>query len=128
MDGVKSVLGTRGGTSRLRHLGYGPDALPQALFAPTGPLLFVARVDGAIVGFATLSRVAPRLEMVFVDPTHRRRGLGRALVVAAETEVRLRGDAPLSAMVAAGSRSEKSLFEALGYRAELLLMEPHERS
>jgi hypothetical protein len=30
--------------------------------------------------------------------------------------------------VAAGSRSEKSLFEALGYRAELLVMERRDTS
>ena len=123
---VGDVLGRRGGDARLRHLGYSAETLPESLLAPVGPTVFVARSGGAICGLAALSRSEPRLEVVFVDVAHRRQGVGRALVAAVEAEVHERGGAPLSVVVAAGSRGEKSLFEALGYRAELLVMEPRQ--
>ena len=123
LEGAQSMLGKRGGASRLRQLGYELDSLPATLLAPEGPVVLVARFDDAISGFATISIDEARLEMIFVDPARRRRGIGSALVRAAAEHIRQRSEIPLSVIVAAGNRGEKSLFEALGYRAELLLME-----
>ena len=58
------------------------------------PLTFIAELDGRAVGFLELelrsyapgcaSRPVPFIEGWFVDPEHQRRGIGRALVQAAE--------------------------------------------
>lgn len=57
--------------------------------------LFVARLStGRVVGFALLRRIdeVGHLEEVDVDPSHGRRGIGRALVEAAIEAVRDKGD------------------------------------
>jgi beta-N-acetylhexosaminidase len=54
---------------------------------------FVAEVAGRIVGFAATQSAAARggLQVVLVEPAHRRRGIGRRLVDAALDDLRLRG-------------------------------------
>lgn len=128
LEAAQSVLGKRGGAARLRQLGYDPDSLPTALLGKNGPMVLVARDDEEVSGFATLALGRARLEMIFVEPGHRRRGIGTALVHAAVERTQARGGPSLSVVVAAGNRGEKSLFEALGYRAELLVMERRDHS
>jgi GNAT superfamily N-acetyltransferase len=125
---IEQARGTRGGKARLRHLGESPEQFLESVFSSGGPVVFLARIGETVCGFATLAQSEPRLELVFVDPAQRRHGVARALVAAAEVVALTRWNAPLIAVVAAGSRSEKSLFEALGYRAELLVMERRDTS
>jgi GNAT superfamily N-acetyltransferase len=61
--------------------------------------VFVAEQEGAVVGFATVhvslaveyEEPAAKLSAIAVDEAHRRRGIGEALVAAAEEEARARG-------------------------------------
>lgn len=61
--------------------------------------VFVAEEDGAIVGFASVhvslaveyDEPAAKLSAIAVDENYRRRGIGEALVSAAEQEARTRG-------------------------------------
>jgi GNAT superfamily N-acetyltransferase len=59
--------------------------------------------------------------------SERRKGVARALIGAVSAHCHERGRGPLTALAAAGDRAEKSLYEALGYRAELLVMAPRTR-
>ena len=55
----------------------------------------VAEVDGAVAGFLTLARPypgTPEISWLAVHARHRRRGLGRALIVALNDQLRTRGD------------------------------------
>src|SRR5487761_2454805 len=125
---AEQMQGSRGWNARLRHLGKSPEQFFESALNSTGPVVLIARMDATACGLAALANDQPRLDLVFIDPSKRRRGVGRALVHAAETTALERYGAPLSAIAAAGSRAEKSLFEALGYRAELLVMEPRSTS
>jgi GNAT superfamily N-acetyltransferase len=55
----------------------------------------VAEVDGAVAGFLTLARPYPRtpeISWLAVHARHRRRGIGRALIVALSDQLRTQGD------------------------------------
>ncbi|QDG53959.1 GNAT family N-acetyltransferase [Persicimonas caeni] len=55
---------------------------------------FVARTDGATVGFASLERhsdAAAEIVVMAVAPSHHRRGVGRALLERAESYLRAQG-------------------------------------
>lgn len=86
------------------------------------PELLLARATDPI-GFALLDHEPERSTVValFVEPARRRAGIGQRLVQSCEQVAAERG-VPLVVVVAAGSRSEKALLEASGYRAELLIM------
>jgi GNAT superfamily N-acetyltransferase len=84
----------------LGELGYPVDASTVEArlerLAIVGDRVFVAEVDGEVVGLAHLQvtpaieydRPAARIGALVVDQSHRRTGIGRALVEAAETEAR----------------------------------------
>jgi N-acetylglutamate synthase-like GNAT family acetyltransferase len=88
----------------LEQLGYpaGQDAVLRRLErfdASAADRLFVAEFDGEVVGLAGI-HVSPSLEhdgdaakvsAIVVDEAFRRRGVGRALLDAVETEARARG-------------------------------------
>ncbi len=61
---------------------------------------------------------------IYVPSGERRKGVARALVTAAAALCEQQGSRTLTVVAGAGDRAEKSLYEALGYRAELLVMAP----
>jgi ribosomal protein S18 acetylase RimI-like enzyme len=85
------------------------------------PLL--AELDGRIGGFACL-RVVPcvlyaepyaELTELYVDPSFRRRGLGRALIARAEELARERGAADLIILTGVGNAAAQALYRSAGY-------------
>ncbi len=68
------------------------EAWRDHLRSPALPTHLAARIDGRCIGTATLApfdlpirpRMTPWLAAVIVDPDHRRRGIGSALVAAVE--------------------------------------------
>jgi GNAT superfamily N-acetyltransferase len=114
--------GARGTAHRLASQPSSPEHLVDAMLAPTGATTLVAEIDEELCGFALILTDPPRLVATFVAPEARRRGVARALVKAAETTAASWGSVELTVIAAAGNRAEKSLYEALGYRAELLTM------
>lgn len=78
--------------------------------------VFVATQDDALVGVAIVR--AGVLEALYVEPAHRRRGIGRALVNAV---VANRGET-LDAYALPGDRAMKSLYESFGWKTRLLTM------
>lgn len=85
-------------------------------------------LDGRPVGHALLHWRGPTeaavaeefadcamLEDVFIHPTYRSRGLGRALLQAAEREVALRGFPRLGFAVGVGNHRARTFYRRLGY-------------
>ena len=97
-----------------------------------GGALFLAREGGALVGFLICEQEEggsptwswPRDYLAVVDvsvlPDHRGRGVGRALLEAAEAEARDRGVAALDLMVAAPNDGARRFYERHGFRADLV--------
>ncbi len=98
--------------------------------------IFVAEVDGAVAGFAAvLPKVAHDDEPdeedydyayvsdVAVLDRYRRRGLGRALLEAAEDYARERGATLLRIGVLAANQGARSLYEGQGFRDREILLE-----
>ena len=97
--------------------------------------VFVAEVDGVVVGYAKLSQsiALPSHDHVLtlnglaVDPQRQRNGAGRRLVDAVVQEARGRGAHKLSLRVLGTNTSARLLYEACGFvvegilRAEFLL-------
>lgn len=111
----------------LAHLGYPADAadLPDRLLRlrSGGDDAFVAVLDGATVGLATVhartvlhaARTVAQLTALVVPPEMRGRGVGRALVAAAEQWARAQGAERL-VVTTALHRAEAPLFyERLGF-------------
>jgi GNAT superfamily N-acetyltransferase len=93
------------------------------LFVPSGAYSegFVWEEDGAIIGNASLHEVegAPGrfvLANVAVDPAHRRRGIGRALVQASIDLARQRGASEVLLQVEADNDAAIRLYGELGFR------------
>lgn len=87
---------------------------------------FIARVDGAVAGFAC-ARIAPcilyaqpgaELTELFVLPEYRRRGVARALVMAAEQLARSRGAEGLVALTNPSNKKAQAFYRALGYQKD----------
>jgi aminoglycoside 6'-N-acetyltransferase I len=93
----------------------------------TMPLVvFVAEVDGAAVGFAEVGlrshadgcdahRPVGFLEGWWVAPAHRRRGVGRALVRAAERWAKAQGCSEMASDTWASSRASQRAHAKLGF-------------
>lgn len=121
------VADKRGSTLRLASLPNELDSLLALLLSGASTQALVADGTDGLSGFALLSIEPPRLVAIYVRVSERRRGIGRALVTQAADICEQRGSGTLTAVAAAGDRAEKSLYEALGYRAELLVMAPRAR-
>jgi len=65
---------------------------------------------------------AGKLNDLFVDPGARRRGVGRALALAALAELRARGAPRVVLMSAWRNPAAHAFFEALGFRRTMLEM------
>jgi GNAT superfamily N-acetyltransferase len=124
---AEEVADRRGTALRLASLPDGLDSLLAHLLSGTSTHTLVAEGADGLSGFALLSLDPPRLLAIYVTVGERRKGIGRALVTEAADSCEQRGSGTLTAVAAAGDRAEKSLYEALGYRAELLVMAPRTR-
>lgn len=80
----------------------------------TDPDLFsrVADEEGRIVGFVFASASPAKVHALYVHPGEGRRGVGRALLAAAEAHARAQG---ADGMVLMASRNAVSFYEACGY-------------
>jgi ribosomal protein S18 acetylase RimI-like enzyme len=104
--------------SELRH---NPDAVVMA-----------AAVDGRIVGYTyaslepqdwrTLLNAHGAIHDLFVDPTARRIGVGRALMVATIDALASRGARQFVLSTAVRNTTAQKLFESLGFRPTMLEM------
>jgi len=95
--------------------------------ASTLPLVvFVAEADGKVVGFVEVglrshadgcdaARPVGFLEGWYVDPKHRNRGVGRALVVAAEAWARDKGAREMASDTWLDETTSQEAHAALGY-------------
>lgn len=84
---------------------------------------FAATLDGVLVGGATI-RIAASLahvERVIVDPSHRRSGIGTALLARALDIANYYNCHKMTVMVPHGIGSAQRFFESAGYRIEAVL-------
>ncbi|MEP7112665.1 MAG: GNAT family N-acetyltransferase [Ilumatobacteraceae bacterium] len=100
-----------------------PDAAQLATIMAGGSTVFVARVDGAIVGSLTLVmyRIATGLkawiEDVVVDGAARGHGVGEALNIAALDEARRRGAKAVSLTSRPSREAANRLYQRIGFSA-----------
>ena len=91
----------------------------------TAPLVFVAEVEGRIVGFLELdfrpyapacsSSPVPFIEGWYVEPAWQRRGVGRALVETAETRAREMGHTEIASDAEMDNADGIAAHRAVGY-------------
>lgn len=89
------------------------------------PIVFVAETDGRIVGFLELdfrkyapgcqSSPVPFIEGWHVEASHQRRGIGRALVAAAEARARALGHGEMASDADIQNAGSIAAHRALGY-------------
>jgi ribosomal protein S18 acetylase RimI-like enzyme len=100
-----------------------PDATDLAAILAGGSTMFVARVDGTIVGSLTLVlyRIATGLkawiEDVVVDEGARGHGIGEALNLAALEEARRRGATAVSLTSRPSRSAANRLYQRIGFSA-----------
>lgn len=76
-----------------------------------GEVMFVALVDSTLVGFG--GRFGDEIRAVYVAPNHTRRGIGRRLLLALETDGRAHGE---TALRLDASLNAVAFYAAQGYR------------
>ena len=83
-------------------------------------LFFLALAEGAVVGTVLAGYDGHRgwLYSVAVHPSHRHRGLGRALVSHAERALVDRGCVKINLQIIAGNASVTAFYETLGFAVE----------
>jgi ribosomal protein S18 acetylase RimI-like enzyme len=97
-------------------------ALVAALPAPYNPPaggMWIARRDGAAVGCVALHALAAtvgEIKRMYVEPAHRGRGVGRALVTHVIEEARRRKYDTLRLGTLETMRAAQGLYESLGFR------------
>ena len=106
-----------GATARVERLFQ--TLLPDGL-ATEGQLLFAGEAGGEVVGFLwigmpTTERPQAWIFEIHVEEAHRRRGYGRALMLAAEEELRARGVTRLGLNVFGHNPGAQHLYESLGF-------------
>lgn len=96
-----------------------PVSVPEKLRIEPGSVL-VAEDGGAIVGSIMHGYDGHRgwLWGVAVAPSHRRQGLGAALVRAAEAELTARGCLKVNLQIREGNAAVATFYERLGYAIE----------
>lgn len=130
-----------GDDRRLREIDHGtwsPDVTPAPRTDPDLPFLqgdtttddvLVAELDGDVVGYVTLHQALPlpshshvlEVNGLAVDPQAQGRGVGRALVGAAQQEAVRRGASRLTLRVLAPNTGARRLYEACGFAVEGVL-------
>ncbi|MFN8498333.1 MAG: GNAT family N-acetyltransferase [Anaerolineae bacterium] len=92
--------------------------------------VYVAEVDGRVVGLASLRLLPQALDAVpyaelselFVEDAYRRGGVGRALVGRIEAEARAAGAQQLALLTAWRNTDAHAFYHALGYRLYTVTM------
>ncbi len=94
-------------------------SVPEKLRIDPGSVL-VAQADGRIVGSIMHGYDGHRgwLWGVAVAPSHRRQGLGAALVRAAEAQLAARGCTKVNLQIREGNAAVAAFYERLGYAVE----------
>lgn len=94
-----------------------PEADVALALETEGATVLVARADGNIVGAAMTGHDGHRGALYYlgVDPDHRRGGVGRALVQAAEAWCLSRGAPKLNLLVRSENHAVLAFYAALGY-------------
>jgi len=92
-----------------------------------GQLFLNGVADGVVVGFIwlalpTAARPQAWVYDIVVDPEHRRHGHGRAIMLAAEEELRARGVERLGLNVFGHNPNARNLYESLGFQITSLQM------
>jgi ribosomal protein S18 acetylase RimI-like enzyme len=115
---------------------FTPSGASGRLFGDYVPLedILVAEMDGAVAGYVMIgtrlaipaNRHVGRIRAVAVDPRWRRRGLGRALLEAAEREAVRRGYRKLMLTVLGCNQPAIALYTSLGYGIEGRLVDEFE--
>jgi ribosomal protein S18 acetylase RimI-like enzyme len=97
-----------------------PSLVIDRKLAVRDELFFVATVDGAVVGTILAGYDGHRgwLYAVAVDPAHRYRGIGSALVGRAERALTERGCVKINLQIADGNEGVIAFYAALGYAVE----------
>jgi ribosomal protein S18 acetylase RimI-like enzyme len=108
-----------------------PEPRPgRRFFTHTAPGdVLVAGLDGVVVGYAMLHQPIPvpshahvlEVNGLAVDPAHQGRGVGRALVEAAQAEAVRRGARKLGLRVLGTNPAARRLYEACGFVVEGVL-------
>jgi ribosomal protein S18 acetylase RimI-like enzyme len=83
----------------------------------TNAAVLVGRANGAIVASSMVGHDGHRgwVYYVAVDPDHRQKGFGRAVMDAAEDWLRARGIAKLQLMVRPDNSKVQAFYESIGY-------------
>ena len=81
-------------------------------------LVLIARVETRIVGFAIMhfNESSAHLNLLAVEPFHRRQGIGRRLVEWLESSARVAGTFVVSLEVRATNRAARAFYRKLGYQ------------
>ena len=99
----------------------------RSIFDQSGQDVFVAVEGGRIRGFCSLqlsrdkehlNQSVGELSAIYVDPAHWRKGLGRALCLAAVARARLRGFDDLVLWVLEENHDARSFYEEMGFVRE----------
>jgi ribosomal protein S18 acetylase RimI-like enzyme len=93
--------------------------------------VLLAEVEGEVIGFASLRLVpylsedAPRAELteLYVEPAHRRQGVGRALLRRVEALAREGGATELVLLTGRENKSAQAFYRAIGFRECAVAME-----
>lgn len=97
---------------------YDPDFLREAMADHDGLLYLVAEQDGEVVGFASAQQTwADEVEIhtLYVDPDHRQRGVGTALLEAVDESAAAAGVDRLRAGVLSGNHVGRAFAETHGF-------------
>lgn|ERR1700682_1543725 len=90
-----------------------------APYEPPGGGLWIAYQDGAAVGCVALHALGPTIgevKRMYVEPAHRGRGAGRALVARVIEEARQRNYDTLRLGTLATMRAAQALYKSFGFR------------
>jgi GNAT superfamily N-acetyltransferase len=88
--------------------------------------ILVAEAEHAVVGFTALGpsrdddagSAAGEVYAIYVDPEHTRRGIGRALLGAAEAQLASLGHSTATLWVIEGNDRARRFYQAVGWRAD----------
>ena len=124
-----------------QHFGYDPvrfsrivtvegaDAFYSNRIAAGNAVVFVAEIDGTMVGFAymeyepiiytELATNVAWLHDIYIEPDSQRSGAGRELIEAVANEAKLKGANKVLLSVAFDNAKARNFFESIGFRTTM---------